>query len=197
MAFNADHYRQVIANAWAKGPVWEGINDSGKTIYKLTQAMAEEYARIDARALNLLNEVFPDTTLELLDDWERVLGLPDTCTGAATTLQERRDAIISKLLLIGRQDPQFYIEFMAAFGIEITITQFKPFRAGQAVAGDALTNENWLFWWQVNSALYNYKEFKAGQSQAGDALRTWGNAALECLINKYKPAHTQVIFSYT
>jgi hypothetical protein len=51
--------------------------------------------------------------------------------------------------------------------------------------------------WQVNAAATTVQPFRAGRSRAGERLRTWGNTALECKINKIKPAHTRVLFVYT
>ena len=39
--------------------------------------------------------------------------------------------------------------------------------------------------------------YNKSASAVSDPLRSWGNALLECLINRYKPAHTSVYFNYT
>ena len=60
----------------------------------LLQALAQEFARVEAAGTSLLDELDPRTTLVLLPDWERVCGLPDPCCGTlATTIPERRAAV--------------------------------------------------------------------------------------------------------
>ena len=41
----------------------------------------------------LIDESDPRSTLEMLNDWERAFGLPDSCTDAADTLAERQNAL--------------------------------------------------------------------------------------------------------
>ncbi|RMS34758.1 putative Tail protein [Pseudomonas coronafaciens pv. garcae] len=39
--------------------------------------LSREFARIDGRAFDLLNEMDPANVSELVPDWERVMNLPD------------------------------------------------------------------------------------------------------------------------
>jgi len=158
--------------------------------------MADELSRADGRAADLLRELDPRTTVELLTDWETALGLPDACVPAGQTIQQRRSAVVAKYTSLGGQSRQFYIDLAAALGYTITITEFRPFRAGISVAGDPLTNGDWIFAWQVNAPETTIFEFRAGQSTAGEPLRNWGNDELECAISAVKPAHTEVLFAY-
>lgn len=167
-------------------------------LYPVIEALSAEVSRADCRATALIDEALPDTTTELLEDWERMLGLPESCIPEAfSTIGQRRNMVLFKLRLIGQQDPAFYIELAAVLGYTITITEFSAARAGLLRTGERLIGPDWLFWWQVNTALNTIFEFRAGQSQAGDALRQWGDDGLECILNKYKPAHTRILFSYT
>lgn len=172
--------------------------DDGTELGATIEALSVEVSRADCRATALIDEILPDTTTELLADWERVLGLPESCVpNAFATIQQRRAMVLFKLLLIGRQDPQFYIDLAAVLGFTITITEFSAARAGVLRTGERLIGPDWLFWWQVNAPLNTITYFRAGQSTAGEALAQWGNDGLECVLNKYKPAHTRIIFSYT
>ena len=90
-----------------------------------------------------------------------------------------------------------YFEAVAAeLGYQVTITEFFPFRAGASKAGDPAAGDAWAFAWQVNAPETTIWEFKAGHSTAGEPLRTWGNEKLECVIERLKPAHTEVLFAY-
>lgn len=194
MAKSAADYASLLRQLLPPGRAISTDRDGN--LEQLLQAMAEEFARIDGRATNLLNEA-PDTTTELLFDWERVAGLPDNCSGSlADTMQGRRAALVAKLTSVGGQSEAYFIAVAKALGYDISITTFRPFKAGMSAAGDAVYGDDWVYVWQVVAPATTVVEFKAGQSAAGEPLRSWGNEALECKINQLKPAHTKVLFSY-
>lgn len=196
MGIDAAGYLAHLQALLPPGAAWTRERDAN--LAKLLRALAEELARVDGRAVDLLRECDPRTAFEMLSDWERVTGLPDQCTGALITIQERRQAVAMKLASTGGQSRQYFIDLAAALGVEITITEFLPFQAGRSVAGDALYNDDgWRHFWKVNSPeTTNVNYFRAGMSAAGEPLRTWGDKSLECIINVRKPAHTTVFFAY-
>lgn len=195
VARTAEDYRLQLRGLLPAGPAWDP--ELVPEIDQVLTGLSLELARLDGRGSDLLTEMDPHRVLELLPDWERVAGLPDKCSGTLEeTIQGRRSALISKIESTGGQSPGYFIEVAARLGYEITITEFRPFRAGLSVAGDALTNGDWVFTWQVNAPETTVVEFRAGLSVAGERLRTWGNSALECKINQIKPAHTIAIFAY-
>lgn len=194
MVLSADDYREQLIALLPSGAAW--VAEPITTLYKLLYGLAEEPARVDSRANDLINEVDPRTTTELLADWERVLGLPEICAPDDHTTEERRAGVVTKLNAIGGQTPQYFIDLAETFGFTVTITEFRPFTAGSDV-GTPLYGDAWAYYFQVNAPLNTISEFKVGQSTAGDPLRSWGNECLEYLFEKYKPAHTGVIFAYS
>ncbi|SDI55029.1 YmfQ family protein [Pseudomonas abietaniphila] len=171
--------------------------EAGTTLHSLLDGMSIELARVDGRGEALPTEANPASTNELLSDWERVAGLPDKCSGALEqTIQGRKNALIAKLTSTGGQSPAYFIDLAGALGYDVTIEQFRPFRAGLSHAGDALTNGAWVFTWRIHAAETSVISFRAGMSAAGERLRTWGNDTLECKINQLKPAHTIALFAY-
>lgn len=196
MAGTVAGYIELLAALLPHGVAWR--SEDGSTMDDLIGAMAEEFARVDGRADDLHDEADPRTTVELLADWERIAGLPDTClAGATQTMQERRAALVGRLTARGGQSRQFFIDLAASLGYTVTITEFRPFRAGISTAGDALTNGDWIFAWRVNAPETTIVSFRAGLSAAGEPLRTWGSTRLECAIERLAPAHTIVLFGYT
>lgn len=193
MAVTADDYLVQLQALLPQGTAWP--RDAEATLTALLGALAEELARLDARALALIEEADPRTTSEMLTDWERVLGLPDACVGLAVTLQERRAALLQKIIQLGGQSRQFFIDAAGALGFAITITEFPQFTAG-AAAGDALSNGAWVFTWRSNGPAVTIVAFRAGLSAAGEPLRNFGNQPLECTLTRLKPAHTLVQFAY-
>ncbi|WP_328184613.1 YmfQ family protein [Marinobacter sp. OP 3.4] len=190
----ADQYRNQLT---ALAPPGQALPDQSDSNWQqLLQALAEEYARLDGRLHDLVKEGNPESTNELLTDWERLLDLPGPCDSLPETIQERRLAAHGKLIRVGGASPAYFIELAESLGYQVTITEYRPFRAGFSAAGDSLTNEEWLHHWMVNAAETAVVEFSAGQSAAGEPVRSWGEGQLECPIEQLKPAHTVVNFSY-
>lgn len=195
MARTSADYREHLKALLPPGQAFP--REAGTEMHNLLDGLAQEWARIDARGERLIIEANPFGSVELLPDWERVAGLPDKCAGTLeTTQQGRRNALISKLSSTGGQSPAYFIAVAAALGYEVTIEEFRPFRAGLSHAGDPLTNGDWVYTWRVRGPEVTVIPFRAGQSAAGEALRIWGNDTLECKINQLKPAHTIALFAY-
>lgn len=100
--------------------------DRNSVLTKTLEAIALELARIDARAKDLVNEVDPRTATETLDDWERILSLPDErITAIPATTAERRIAITQKYATREGQNFAFYARLVAACGHElISVTKY-------------------------------------------------------------------------
>lgn len=190
---DADYLEQAQA-LLPTGPAWS--RDGSAKLTGLFGAIAVEFNRIDKRDCDLLREMIPVTTNEMLADWERVVGLPDDCTGPADSVAARRNAVVSKLRSTGGASPGYFIDLAASVGYSITITEFRPHRAGWVNPG-TYTDAEWAYTWRVNAGTTTYRYFRAGLARAGERLRTWGNDQLECILTKHKPAHTRLIFAYS
>jgi uncharacterized protein YmfQ (DUF2313 family) len=171
-------------------------DEAQSNLSKTFDAMAEELVRIDARAEQLLAEWDPRTAFELLDDWERALGLPDDCVVGAQTLEERRAAVLNKLTMIGGQTKAFYVAIAAKLGVTVTCTDFTEFLAGHSSAGDPVSNGDWVHTLEIGGPPVSVQLFRAGRSTAGDRLATWGNDRLECALRDQKPGHAIIVFTY-
>lgn len=191
----ADDYRRQMQALLPRGRAWSLAPLAWLT--RLLSAMAPEFARIHARVLDLIRESDPRTTIEMLAEWERALGLPDNCSNTlAPTLQGRRDDVLTKLVSIGGQSRAYYIGVAARLGYVITIDEFMPFDVRNGSVGDHVYSEDWHWVWRVNGPEVTIRHFNVGDSVVGDPLRSWGNSTLECRLNLIKPAHTIIIFSY-
>lgn len=194
MALTGADYRQHLQALLPWGAAWPRAAQT--TLATLLAAFAEEFARLDARANQLMDEAIPRTTNELLADWERVAGLPDNCAGVLRdSVAGRRQVLVSKLISVGGQSPSYYQAVAAEMGYVVFIEEFRAFRAGLARAGDRLTNGPWRFAWTVRAQETTVRRFTVG-SRAGERLASWGNADLECRIRQLAPAHTFVLFAY-
>jgi uncharacterized protein YmfQ (DUF2313 family) len=95
----------------------------------------------------------------------------------------------------GGQSKTFFIGLAAQLGYVITITELKP-HTTEFDSEHAVTDERWQFIFQVNAPLATVLELTT-EDDTEMATAVWGNHLLECTINRYKPAHTYALFSYT
>jgi uncharacterized protein YmfQ (DUF2313 family) len=193
--YSAEDYLGQFQRLLPRGRVWHRgwgwIQDADLLTLMPT------WSRLQGRLNDLITEIFPCTTTELLTEWEESLGLPDPCTGPLPTQQQRVAAVCAKFSARGGQSRDYYIAVAAALGFEIRIVEFSPFYASRNRAGDPCYDEKWAFAWQIVAAETPVIWFRAGVSTAGDPLAAWGNQLLECTFHALKPAHTEIVFSYT
>jgi uncharacterized protein YmfQ (DUF2313 family) len=184
MPMDANAYARQLKQLLPRGPAWKLESDSW--ISKLMLAIGDELARIEARGEDLLEEADPRTATETLDDWERVLGLPDDAIlTIPTTDAERRLAITQKLVKAGGQDRNYFIALAAACGYTVTIDDtfgLDILRSGFS-SGDACWGVVWSFYWKM-----------IVQPPAGTAALS--HTELEAIIRRVAPAHTVVAFEY-
>ena len=189
---DTEAYRRQLSDLLPPGRAWS--RSPTALISRLLEAMAEGMARVHRRALDLVEEADPRTTLELLPDWERVAGLPDPCAGAEQTLEGRRRRLVAQLTTVGGQSPAYLEGRAAALGYDVTITDYAVFTCN-SLCDAPMNDEDWIFAFSVNAPATT-AEVMTCQSACDDALQTWGNDVLECVINALKPAHTVAIFTY-
>lgn len=173
----------------------------GPNMKALLGAIAALAAEADERVAQMLREQRPRTINETLGDWERVLGLPDGCTAPSNTVNERRAAIVTRLLGRGGVSKAALIELAANAGFVITVDdfeEFEVFRCGKSVMGDRLysTKQGWSVTFRVHAPVWTANFWRCGASACNDPLTTFSNGALECAFRRAKHAHTRVLFAY-
>ena len=157
------------------------------------------YERNSLAATNLLLDILPFNTIELLPEWEASLGLPDPCSGPAATIEMRRDQVVARFIAAGGQSIPYIIAYAAALGFTITISESDGgFLMGLSSMGlDVIGSEGMMFIWYVHSALRNLRYFEMGVNVMGDALGSFdNNMVLECELRAIAPAYTLPIFLY-
>jgi len=195
MAMTVNDYWSQLKALMPRGIAWAITQTSN--LSGLLLAWADEFARIDLRCVDLVNEVDPRTTIEMLADWERVAGLPDPCGTIDQTTAQRQAALESKLTMVGGQSRAYFIDIAETMGYPgATIDEYLPANCNDN-CNDALYSEGDKFAWTLNLPFSTGGVFIANcNGNCNDALQSWGDEALECRITKYKPAHTSVIFAY-
>lgn len=208
---SGDDYAEAWAALLPQGAAWP--RDPESVLMRLLSGQAQIWGDpVDARAADLLEtESDPRATLHLLPDWERAFGLPEECVQEPLTIEERRQALVDKILTEGGQSRPFFYGVAARLGYVIRIVEYSPFMCGVSRCGDTrATGTNgeqyrWevgppeiRFYWKVRVYGQRVSWFRMGSGQCGvDPMVRFSQATdLECLFRRYRPAHTEIIFDY-
>lgn len=192
MGMTADQYLSQLQALLPPGAAWTREPDAVLT--RLLAGLAEELARVDRRAADLVIESDPRTATEMISSWERLAGLPDACTGPLDALAARRDAVHARIISQGGQTSAFFITLAAALGYTVTITEFVSWTC-MSPCDRPLCDEPWRFAWRVNAPETTMREWTC-MSPCDEPLRSWGNELLECVFRQFQPAHTVLQFAY-
>lgn len=110
----AAQYLELLRQIMPRGPAWPSA--PGAALSKLLAGLAEEFARLDTRVDDLITEMDPRVTFELLPDWERAYGLPEPCIPLGASVTERRNALVAKVTAIGGQSVSYFLSIAQALG---------------------------------------------------------------------------------
>jgi len=171
-----DSYLRILRGLLPRGVLW--TKDPARRLTKLLQGLADELVRVHNRTGALMTEADPQTTSELLPDWERTTGLPECPVYAPTAEADRRAELVAKLSAYGGQAADYFIGLANKIGATLTITDLYPI--------------GWRNVWQAKTP--EVTRFRAGSGKAGDRLIEWSDLGqrVRCLLSKYKPAHTRI-----
>ena len=188
-------YRQQLLELLPRGKAWP--REPGTVLARLMTAEAATLSEIDRVAVGLLAELNPGTTLALLEDWERSVGLPDECTDLETTIPARRAALLDKIVNRSNMSRATYERIAAEFGIEITIAEHDEVRAGEDSKHDTAGGK-WrhVFWIEAPSPSPPMR-FNMLSDVNTPLLTVERNTELECRLRAASPAHTELIVEYT
>ncbi len=192
----AGQYQEQLRSLLPSGPAWDP--ERVPELHQVLQGLAEELARIDARAVDLLNEMDPAGVTELVPDWERVMNLPDPCLGLTPLFDDRRLAVRRRLLAVGNQSIAYYLDIARTQGYpNATLTEHRAPRFGRSRFGSARFG-TWQaqFMWTLNTGGRLLLGRRFGATYWGERFGVNPSSALECLIHRTAPAHTLVHINY-
>ena len=107
---------ESLARYHPNGKLFTAKNLPDKNYYKFLSGLSEEICRAQDQLIVFLQEVLPDQTTLLIEEWESAVGIPDDCYDADGVTAERRRDILSKLASSGLQTAQDFVDFGELFG---------------------------------------------------------------------------------
>ncbi|MEE1920281.1 putative phage tail protein, partial [Pseudomonas asiatica] len=97
----AAQYKQQLRALLPLGPAWDP--ELVPEVDLILEGVSQEFARVEARAAAVLNEMDAAGVNELVPDWEQVMNLPDSCLGQNPAFEDRRLAVQQRLVAVGGQ----------------------------------------------------------------------------------------------
>jgi uncharacterized protein YmfQ (DUF2313 family) len=196
MSRQADQVQRNLMAEAPRGWAWPEGQDS--TTAKVFLPLARSLADFEALAEAQLVEINPRNAVQLLADYERVLG-PDPCMRDAVGLgtDDRQRVAYQRWTARGGQSIAFFTALAASLGVAITITEQVVSECGVSVCGDDLAAEGEQFAWLVTLPTSRLIEAETGVTECGMALGDFVASLVECVIRQDAPAHTQPVFNYT
>lgn len=196
VARTADQYRRQLSGLLPVGPAWDP--ELVPEVALILSGVSLEFARLDARAVDLLNEMDPAGVSELVPDWEAIMGLPDPCLGLNPAFEDRRLAVRRRLIEVGGQSLSYFIDIAVSQGYpDATITEHRAPRMGRSRFGAARFGTwNAQFMWTLNTGGRQRQGRRFGASYWGERFGVNPGNPLECQIRRAAPAHTIVQINY-
>lgn len=140
---------------------------------------ARELERLEQQAEFVPLDLDPRGTTLFLEDWERLLALPE-CGLPLGDTPSRRMAVFSKLTSERNLTAEYIQNAAVNAGFAVVVTV--------SVTVDHQFDVDW--------PAFTIEEFRTGTSVTGDRLGSWAGAdALICLLDRIKPAWTTYILT--
>ena len=195
-------YRDQLHVLLPSGPAWSP--EAGTVLDLLLDAFAAQMADLDSTAVNLLNEIRPSTTFDLLPDWERVVGLPDSCSVLGSTITVRRASLLEKLVTKPTLNVSEFVRIGRTFGVDIVVEDLDQTRA-EALSAKLLlsgitldvTSGKWRFvWWITIPTTADIVRLTTLSTVKTPFRSVARNTEMECRLQKASPAHTHLAIGY-
>ncbi|MBC3491891.1 YmfQ family protein [Pseudomonas taiwanensis] len=192
----AAQYKQQLRALLPLGPAWDP--ELVPEVDLVLEGVAQEFARVEARAVAALNEMDPGMVSELVPDWEAIMNLPDPCLGANPAFEDRRLAVRQRLVAVGGQSIAYFVGLAVGQGYpDATVTEHRAPRFGRARFGVAHFG-TWQaqFMWTLSTGGRQREGRRFGVSYWGERFGANPGSAIECVIRRSAPAHTVVRINY-
>lgn len=182
-----DDYTKLLYGLMPPGPAWSDTDG-------VLDGLAPSLVRVHQRADELVIEIDPGQSTELIERYEELYGLPDSCSPVGTrTLRQRQQRLEAKANVAGGINEQFFLDQLEALGYTgVTIEQFQHLDASP----DPEWGDRWRYFWRVTLPVDAGAQWQTCTDACNTPIRTWGDTVAECVINKLCPSHTVVLFSY-
>lgn len=116
-----DEHADSLASYFPGGFIFHALRQPDSNMRKLILGLAFELARAEQEIITYSVSVGASDTVELIDEWETAVGIPDSCFDGAGTTEERRQNVLIKLASRGVQTATDFEDIAALIGITASV----------------------------------------------------------------------------
>lgn len=172
--YAVNDYVAALQALFPRGLAWP--RDASATQTALLAGLAPSLYRVNADANQLLVDAFPATVDAMLLEWNATLGLPDATGYTGDDLPTQQAQVVAALTDSGGQSAAYFIGVAARLGLTITIYGYRPWTVDDPV-DVPIYGPDWAHAWCVTA------------TAEGDYT------SLRALFERYKPAHTHILWN--
>ena len=190
MAMTPEDYRDAGLQLLPRGYAWD--KELGSENAKLHLGFGYEFSRIESAGELLLKEVIPSDAMLLLKEWEEFAGLPDCSIDETATVEMRHQALSAKIKMTPSLCSKFLEKIAADRGYTIKIVDRYPHHCMRDINYPL---HPWHNWWTVYVQVFNYaSHYMTVLDNVNTYLKVSDYGDLQCLLERYKPAHINLIY---
>lgn len=181
-----------VANYLPGGPLYGSKNSSGSNLQKLLLGLGQELLISDGYIREYEKEILPDQTVQFLEEWEKAVGIPDTCFFLEDTIAERRTNVLIKLASLGVQTVDDFLNLASLFGVTLTVEPMSVSSVFPLVFPFSLLSETearFTILVEFTATTPNSFPMTFPISFGDPVIQT-----VECLFRKLKPANCDLVF---
>lgn len=113
---------EALKKYFTSGFLHEAINIASTNIYKMISSFSFSFKREYNAEEYLKVELNPQTTNDLIANWEEQVGIPDECFSINNlSIEQRRNQVLTKLTA-QVQTAEDFIDLAATLGVTVTVT---------------------------------------------------------------------------
>jgi len=116
-----EQHTQALADFLPSGELYIAKNVSQSNIRKWLRGLSGTFENAESLLVLWDKEMDVRYTTQLLEEWERTVGIPDDCFTTDGTIAQRRTNVLVKLAALGVQTESDFINLAALYGIGIEI----------------------------------------------------------------------------
>ena len=185
----------LLASHLPHGKIWMNAFDPSDDFGKLFKGLAMEFYRFQVLEEKFYDEMDIDEANELLTDWEKSVGLPNSCFSTNVSKTERRKQIKQIFSKFGGvQKAEDFVRVAAVFDFDITVIPTRtivelPLEFPMLFFGDKKDVVH-SFFIQINSDLTTESTFSIPFPVP---FSSGGKGFLQCIFDFLAPANVKVI----
>jgi len=188
---------QSLANYLPNGELFRAKKILESDFRKLLNGLTKEFRRAELKLKEMVDEYDISKTVNLLEQWERALGIPDECFNTnGKSIDLRRKYAIAKLALMNIQTRKDFIDLAAYFGYNITIENGDIYSGFPLKLPILLTSSKKVARYTMIITFVDIDKFNVFPLTLPFQLGGDETSFLRCLFQKLKPAHIRLLFRY-